>query len=1174
MERWLKKSINLAAGIGIAAGSLLGASGVSAESGKEVPGISAVQIDQPSLQKKLEQSKESALSGDTLVVKFKKPLTQSQHKMAGGTLIKQFSNLNYAVVKVRNKNQFSKVLTNYKKLNGVISAYPSVNYKPLSLPDPKAKEQYQNELLQLEKAQKLAGKNPVTVAVIDQGVDMNHPDLKGKLLPSYNAVNPMSPGTPDYHGTHVAGIVAANKNNGIGGYGVNPNAKILPIDVFDRGWGASDYVIAQGILYAVEKGAKVINMSLGGPMKSPLIEEALKKAAEKNVVVVAAAGNTGDDSLSYPAAYEGVISVGNINSSKKLGILSTCGTSVDIVAPGEDVYSTMYDYEKKSSFLKMSGTSMASPMAAGAASLLLSKHPGLTPIQIEYILEHTAEDLGDKGFDVVYGNGLLNPAAAMQYDIKKLPALTKHQLSEKEILEKAEAVSLEKKQTVKGAITAPFQEKWYKTDVEKGDLVQFVLNGAKQFDYKLKLFLVSDEGKVELDVNKVREGYEEGKLFEVPFSGTLAFGVKDVNGSFDDSGRGQSKFSLSAEKASGIEEDGNSIHNMSSIELPYSYGKELLTGKDGDDDFYQFTVKEEQAVKIDLAKLPGVDTSISVYMGDQIFPPDMEEITEEEKEALLEEMFYGKYPIEPAFYANRGGKSEGETLSFTAMPEMPYIIKISNKIDQYFFGMYDFMLNFDLLEEEQTPEPSLIPYKLQVNGKTLPADEDIFPYMMDEEAAEKEMAGNGLEKQRSAFEDLEEETEEASEEEAETEPDFTEILKEGAQPFKMDEKGEGYIQTLEDEDWFSVVPDETGIYEFKFDDKKGQVPLMEIYRIKEETDVEGNTYAFLEQIGTNMQFDWVSMKLDASMLTGLKAGESYYIKAGADYYTGSTSFDPYIFSAKMVIKDPQDPYEDNDSLEKIKNLPSAKIEGNLAMPFDQDVFYLESKTANIYGVSMKRKNADAKWKAKYPKELLSPFYGIVVIAEDVNKNRKLDPEEFDRIQYIEKGIDSGATYGSFKAEKNKNYIIIASGYFDGNTPLSLLPYELAVAPVNQNDEDKGSVVKNNKPSKPLMMKKSGSKLLTASGHLNAGVPNGDEDWYELKIDKQTKGYIEFNAGTEIDGVVTLYKDGKLLAKADYYSEGDGEVLYFNLKKGVYHIKVRDTFGGSTLDSYSLKVNLQ
>lgn len=85
MESWLKKSISLAAGIGIAAGSLLGASGVYAESGKELPSISALQIDQPSLQKKLDQSKESALSGDTLVVKFKKPLTQQQHRMAGGT---------------------------------------------------------------------------------------------------------------------------------------------------------------------------------------------------------------------------------------------------------------------------------------------------------------------------------------------------------------------------------------------------------------------------------------------------------------------------------------------------------------------------------------------------------------------------------------------------------------------------------------------------------------------------------------------------------------------------------------------------------------------------------------------------------------------------------------------------------------------------------------------------------------------------------------------------------------------------------------------------------------------------------------------------------------------------------------------------------------------------------
>ena len=122
---------------------------------------------------------------------------------------------------------------------------------------------------------------------------MQHPELKGKLLPSYNAVNPMNQGTPDFHGTHVTGIIAGNKNNGIGGFGVNPNVSILPIDVFDRGYGAYDYAIADGILHAVEKGAKVINMSLGGPMKSPVIEEAIKKALDKNITIVAATGNDG-----------------------------------------------------------------------------------------------------------------------------------------------------------------------------------------------------------------------------------------------------------------------------------------------------------------------------------------------------------------------------------------------------------------------------------------------------------------------------------------------------------------------------------------------------------------------------------------------------------------------------------------------------------------------------------------------------------------------------------------------------------------------------------------------------------------------------------------------------------------------------------------------------------------
>ncbi|MFC0475549.1 S8 family serine peptidase [Robertmurraya beringensis] len=547
MKIW-KKSISIVAGIGLLANGFIPLSTAAAESKfSSLQEVAAVTANQPQLQAKINTTDEKVVSEDTLVIKMNKLLTSAQHKAAGATLLKQFSDLKYAVVKVTNKKDLNKVIRNYQKLNEVKSVSPSVFYKPLGI-DPKASSQYQNSLLQLEKAQKLAGKNAVTVAVIDQGVDSKHPDLKGRLLSSYNTVNPMNPGSPDYHGTHVSGIIAANKGNGIGGYGVNPNAKILPIDVFDRGWGASDYAIANGILYAVEKGAKVINMSLGGSMKSPLIEEALQKAAEKNVVVIAAAGNTGDDTISYPAAYEGVISVGSVNSDKKLSYFSSYGPSVDVVAPGEDIYSTMYDYEKKSTFVKMSGTSMATPMVSGIASLLLSKNPNLTPAQIEYILEETAEDLGAIGFDVKYANGLVNPVLAMQYDVKKLPTLLTKKLTVEEMIVKAAPVKLTEPVELEGQITMPYQEYLYKVDVEKGDNLQFVLDGASQFDYKLSLYLETKDGKHSEEINAVQEGKQEGKLFQAPFSGTLVFSVKDVNGSYDKSALKSSEFTLNVSK--------------------------------------------------------------------------------------------------------------------------------------------------------------------------------------------------------------------------------------------------------------------------------------------------------------------------------------------------------------------------------------------------------------------------------------------------------------------------------------------------------------------------------------------------------------------------------------------------------------------------------------------------
>ncbi|WP_409272355.1 S8 family peptidase [Neobacillus sp. SCS-31] len=1162
MKNWFRKSGLVAVGTTLVAASLL-TGPVHATTVKYNDFASSPTGYVSQAQMKMQQDGEKALSDDTLIIRFKKPLTLSEHRYAGGTPVKQIEGLDYAVVKVRNKKDLDNVITRYRENTKVAAVMPSALYRPLGIEDPKAASQYHVGMLNLAKAQSLAGKYQVTVAVIDQGIDPNHPDLKGKLLPSYNTVSPMNQGSPDFHGTHVAGIIAAAKDNGIGGYGVNPNAKILPIDVFDRAWGASDFAIAEGILYAINKGAKVINMSLGGSMPSPLIEDAVKKALEKNIVVIAAAGNTGNDMLSYPAAYEGVISVGNVNSQKKLSMSSSYGPSVDVVAPGEDIYSTIYEYERKSSYRKLTGTSMAAPMVAGVASLLLSKYPMLTPYQVEYILEHTAEDLGEKGFDVKYGNGLINPVAALQFDMKKLPDIIKKTYTDKELLEKSQPVSLGKETKLSGNITAAYEEKWYKAEVKKGDNLQFILDGGSHFDYKLMIHMYSASEKMMIDVNKVREGVKEGKFFEAPFSGTVLFGVKEVNGSYDDSARESAKFNLTVQKPDDLPEDESSLDKPIAIELPYDSGSKpmYLIGKDGDDDYYKFSVKEPQAVRIELSGVPGTDTSISLYPADMFFPPDFDKLPAEEQKRILDALASGEMKADPMLYSNRGGHGAGESLNFSAVPEMTYIIKVSNKIDPNYFMMYDFFFNPGLMAKDQVAEPSLVPYKLKVEGKVFPGDEDMFPFM----GGGKEETGGNLDEQKK---EMDPGTSEDGEDE------FLRMIKEGSKPYGVGDQAGGYLQMMEDEDWFQTTPSETGIFQFAFSEKGFTVPIISIYKIIELKDYNGKPFKYLAQIGSNMTWDWAGIRMDSSLYTGLRKGETYYIKVNSNYYTGEMSFDPYQFTSKLLFENPEDQYEDNDKPENVRNLPAGTVEGNFAMPFDQDNFYFESKADAIYGVTFGTKAVDPAVYSKYPKELVNPIFGMVVVVEDTNKNRKLDEEETRKAQYIDRGAFSGNTYGSFKAGKNKNYILLVSGYVDGPVPLSLLPYQLKVAPVNTVDEDKGSVVKNNIPSKPLQLAANGKNGLKATGYLNAGVPFGDEDWYELKLAKDSKGKIEFAAGIEVDSIISLYKDGKLVAQADYYPEGDAEVLNFSLKKGTYHIKVRDAFGNSTLNPYTLKVEFK
>lgn len=221
----------------------------------------------------------------------------------------------------------------------------------------------------------------------------------------------------NFHGTHVAGIIGAVGNNGLGVVGVAWNVKILPIRAGFRTTAGEGYLqdddAAAAVIYAADMGCNVVNMSWGDPNYSPIIGDACQYAYDRGSTLVASAGNNPGPYLSYPAKLSTVISVGAINKTRNIAGFSSYGVDLDIVAPGEGVLST-YKLESDQLYFEQNGTSMSSPFVAGAAALLLSLHPGLTPDQVRSRLCNTATDLGPVGFDIQYGHGLLNVQALLE----------------------------------------------------------------------------------------------------------------------------------------------------------------------------------------------------------------------------------------------------------------------------------------------------------------------------------------------------------------------------------------------------------------------------------------------------------------------------------------------------------------------------------------------------------------------------------------------------------------------------------------------------------------------------------------------------------------------------------------------------------------------------------------
>jgi thermitase len=345
----------------------------------------------------------SDFSPQQILVKFKPDVTLPEaaqiHRQLGGQVKETIADIGVQVVTVPN-GQAEKKAKAYSSNVRVAYAEPDFVAEALGSPDdPWFVNQWGMVKIQAPQAWEVTTGSPtINIAILDTGVDQDHPDLAGKLIGNINFSNSATVDDVYGHGTHVAGIAAAMTDNAIGVAGLGYAATIMNVKVLsDVGAGAYSW-IASGIIWATDNGADVINMSLGGPSDSSALEDAINYAWSKGVVVVAAAGNNGDSTPMYPAYYTNCMAVAATDSLDRLAGWSNYGDWVDVAAPGVSIISTI----NNGGYGIMSGTSMASPHVAGLAALVFtvvtdSNSNGRLNDEVRAHIEANCDDIGVSG---------------------------------------------------------------------------------------------------------------------------------------------------------------------------------------------------------------------------------------------------------------------------------------------------------------------------------------------------------------------------------------------------------------------------------------------------------------------------------------------------------------------------------------------------------------------------------------------------------------------------------------------------------------------------------------------------------------------------------------------------------------------------------------------------------
>lgn len=283
-------------------------------------------------------------------------------------------------------------------------------------------QQYNLDLVDAYQAWQIeTGDAGVTVAIIDSGIDTDHQEFVGRISDlSYNAYTEeigIAYVEDDLgHGTNVAGIIAAERNNDFGIDGLTDNVSVMVIKVNKPGEeGYLNSLIVKGIYYAVDNGADVINLSLGSTSQDPTVLAAVEYAHQNEVFVVASSGNDGNDVPFYPASYPTVISVGSVSENSEISYFSNYGEYVDLVAPGDLLYTTNLD----NGFAKVSGTSFSAPHVSALIALLISTG-NFSYEEIHQNLTRSSLDLGETGRDDYYGYGLINLNNSLLTDLLKI----------------------------------------------------------------------------------------------------------------------------------------------------------------------------------------------------------------------------------------------------------------------------------------------------------------------------------------------------------------------------------------------------------------------------------------------------------------------------------------------------------------------------------------------------------------------------------------------------------------------------------------------------------------------------------------------------------------------------------------------------------------------------------